>query len=388
MEDSCPSTPSKRRSHLRSLATVSLATISLATISLVFVIFFPTGAHAQNDFIRGDCNIDTRVDIVDVLWIIEIGFLDPFFPPCDAACDADGDGLLNAILDGVLLYASLFDGGTPVPPPFPDCGPDTTTGLSCDTYDCAASPPAPSDLYRLTLPDEVQGTGVVVEVPVTFDVETNWYATGWSYGVCHDDAALTLQSVGSSEFLDGLNDGDGPHFATLAIHDGGWISAVAPQSISGGGIDGEHVVAIAEYTVLGAPGSVTALEFCDSVGDPPVALAVSSVYYPTNSTPVTTSGSVTAVPSFRRGDADGDGVVHVLLDAIYLLAFGFQGGPAPPCDDAVDVDDSGTLNSLADGLALLTYGFLGGPPPAPPGIVCGADPTPDGLECEIYGDCP
>ncbi len=146
-------------------------------------------------------------------------------------------------------------------------------------------------------------------------------------------------------------------------------------------------VRVAQYTVLSPLGSTTPLEFCDTLGDPPVDLAVTEGYS-TSYTPTTVNGSVEVGPAFRRGDADADGVVNVIADTIYLLAFGFQGGPAPPCLDSVDVDDNGSLNSLVDGFALLTYGFLGGPPPPPPGVICGVDPTPDGLSCLQYSSCP
>lgn len=85
---------------------------------------------------------------------------------------------------------------------------------------------------------------------------------------------------------------------------------------------------------------------------------------------------------FIRGDCDGDGTINALVDVLYLLAFGFQGGPPPPCDDASDVDDDGMQNPLVDGLYLLATGFIfGSPDPPPPYPDCGLDPTDDMLEC-------
>ena len=37
----------------------------------------------------------------------------------------------------------------------------------------------------------------------------------------------------------------------------------------------------------------------------------------------------------------------------------------------------GTVNALTDGLYLLDFGFLGGPAPKPPFPQCGVDPTSD-----------
>ena len=93
-----------------------------------------------------------------------------------------------------------------------------------------------------------------------------------------------------------------------------------------------------------------------------------------------------AAAFFRRGDANHDGLVNI-ADPIWLLTYLFSGGEAPPCLDAADADDSGTL-TLADPIAILQYinGF--GPVlPAPGPLLCGIDPTQDGLPiCEIA--CP
>ena len=97
---------------------------------------------------------------------------------------------------------------------------------------------------------------------------------------------------------------------------------------------------------------------------------------------------IIGVPFFR-GDCDTDGVLNALSDTLFLLEFGFLGGPPPLCDDSADVDDDGTLNALIDALYLLEFGFLGGPPPPPPFVDCGPDPTDDSLTCdENPGPCP
>ena len=363
-----------------------LSLIALLPIIMILGVTAPM-LCAQEDFIRGDCNVDGRVDVGDAIWIIQLSYLDGPVPTCQAACEADGDGLFNALVDGLSLFSYLFASGSPPPAPFPDCGPDNVTAISCDTYDCGATPPGPSDFFVFSLPAAVQGTGLIVEVPVGLEVLPNSIAVGWSYGVCHDTTALSLEEVDLGDSLAQVNDGDGPDLDYLLTHDGGWTSAVLVHFFAGDLLTGMSEVRVAQYTVLSPLGSTTPLEFCDTLGDPPVALAVSQGLF-TTYTPTTVNGSVEVVAAFRRGDVNADGVVNVLADAIYLLAFGFQGGPAPLCLDSVDVDDNGSLNSLVDGLALLSYGFLGGPPPAAPGIVCGADPTPDGLDCLQYFGCP
>lgn len=77
---------------------------------------------------------------------------------------------------------------------------------------------------------------------------------------------------------------------------------------------------------------------------------------------------------FVRGDADGNGSFNTLVDAFYILGFGFQGGPPPACMESADVDGDGTFNALVDVLYLLAHGFQGGAPPPGPYPDCGPDP--------------
>lgn len=367
------------RARVNSLVVIVLA-------CLVAPLLPTSQLQAQSDFIRGDCNIDGGVDIGDVSWILLLGWIDGPPPACEGACDADGDGVFNTLLEAVWLLSYLYTGGAAPPAPFPACGPDVNTSLTCANYDCDPAGPQATDSYIFALADAVGGTGLTAEVPVTLEILPDNHVVAWSYGVCHDPSALSLEQMIPGDDLAALNDGDGPEFSGVELFDSGWTAAVL---ISFFILSEEQVgeVRVAEYTVLAPLGTITPLEFCDTLGDPPVAITIVEGTSAT-SIPTTVAGSMEVVPAFRRGDADADGVVNVLADAIYLLSFGFMGGPPPPCDDAVDVDDNGVLNSLSDGLALLSYGFLGGPPPAPPGIVCGVDPTPDVLGCTTYSDCP
>jgi len=96
-----------------------------------------------------------------------------------------------------------------------------------------------------------------------------------------------------------------------------------------------------------------------------------------------------AVPTFRRGDADGSGEAD-LTDAVVVLAHLFLGGGTPTCRDAADTDDNGSLE-LTDGIFLLSFLFQGGgTPPAPGPFSCGPDttPSPDNAEPCVYPACP
>ncbi|MBI4605600.1 MAG: PD40 domain-containing protein [Planctomycetes bacterium] len=92
------------------------------------------------------------------------------------------------------------------------------------------------------------------------------------------------------------------------------------------------------------------------------------------------------VPTFRRGDSNGDGALD-LSDAVFLFGTLFLGSALPGCEDAADADDSGRLD-ITDGIYHLNWLFRGGPAPAAPHGACGPDPTEgDSLGCGEYAVC-
>ncbi len=102
------------------------------------------------------------------------------------------------------------------------------------------------------------------------------------------------------------------------------------------------------------------------------------------------SGTATIVsespdPGFVRGDTNNDDTIDI-ADAIWLLNYLFQGGPAPACLDAGDTNDDTGID-IGDSVYLMNYQFISGPPPPSPFPGCGTDPTPDLLDCASYGHC-
>ena len=89
---------------------------------------------------------------------------------------------------------------------------------------------------------------------------------------------------------------------------------------------------------------------------------------------------------FIRADSDGNGIFNGLVDALFTLAFQFQGGPAPVCLEAADADGDGTFNGLVDALYTLAFQFQGGTPPPAPYPDCGPDPdAPGSIGCDPNG---
>ena len=92
------------------------------------------------------------------------------------------------------------------------------------------------------------------------------------------------------------------------------------------------------------------------------------------------------VRSFRRADADADGVVNI-TDAVFTFNWLFLGGESPACMDATDSNDDGEVN-ISDGIFTLSFLFTGGEVPPYPGQErCGLDSTQDALGCKGYSPC-
>ena len=87
----------------------------------------------HNAFVRGDANIDGRVNVADASWVLLRLFDGLPALSCDAAGDADSDGQLQ-VTDAVYLLTHLFQGGSPPSAPFPLCGSDPGGGLGCRCY--------------------------------------------------------------------------------------------------------------------------------------------------------------------------------------------------------------------------------------------------------------
>lgn len=96
-----------------------------------FVLLSP--ALPRPAFIRGDSNLDGRVDIADACHVLLI-VLHSRHNCLDAdASDADDDGRIT-VTDAICVIDHLFRGGPPMPPPFPGSGGDPTPdSLWCDS---------------------------------------------------------------------------------------------------------------------------------------------------------------------------------------------------------------------------------------------------------------
>jgi hypothetical protein len=101
------------------------------------------------DFVRGDANADSTVNITDPIFVLLYLFRGGTCPTCLDSADADDNGAVQ-ITDAIVLLNCLFGGGGPLPPPTPmptkshydpllSCGPDVMP----DTLWCPVFGPCP-----------------------------------------------------------------------------------------------------------------------------------------------------------------------------------------------------------------------------------------------------
>ena len=93
---------------------------------------------STGNFVRGDCNLDSNIDLADAIFLLGALFPGPGGPQvplCDDGCDGNDDGAIN-LADAITILGALF--GMTAPLPAPDvCGPDPTLdGLGCLSSPC------------------------------------------------------------------------------------------------------------------------------------------------------------------------------------------------------------------------------------------------------------
>ncbi len=350
-------------------------------------VIFPTleaGSILIPGFIRGDVNGDGLViPAMDAAQLLRWGFAIGTAPPCLDAADVDDSGLLNVLQDSLaLLNWALEDGAEPpAPGPF-DCGldPDGELGCLAPADPCPGAFPKEGDAdYVLSIPDVSDVTsadGAAVEVEVTL-ANPGGDIQGWQFSVCHDD----LVSIAPDGVALGIDVADSEFaFSDISVDATSWtaaafLSLVGDDFLAAGG---RYELYTAAYTLGGVPG-LAPITFCE-VGDPVIVSALGTpeddVIFPTLE-----AGSI-LIPGFIRGDANGVLGFELLLDPLFALTWAFLEGPDPPCLDAVDADDDGDVIVLEDALYSLYAVFVPGSPPIPaPAPGCGVDPTADTLGC-------
>ncbi len=343
-------------------------------------------------FLRGDADANGRIELLLDAYAIMQAASAGEEPPCADAADVNNSGVVTGI-DTFYLFSHRVFGTSIDAPGSEECGFDPEAGDAgclippdpCTTDPLPLAPDPAAWLEISTEPGPIAASELAT-VTVTLSVEGD-ALQAFSFAVCHDPglrfdgfADLTVQDEYQASGFDAGIYGIG--FPTFDDGWGGygyWDVAWMEE--------GEYELFEARYEVIA--GGPSEIWICETLGDPPLetrALRDGELIRPS-----TVSGGINCDPcgeppaaaAFRRGDVDGDGDTSALLDAVYLLDWGFTDGKEPPCLDAADIDDSGEISPLLDGLFLLQWQFLSGDaPPAPGPATCGLDP--DGNEDGVY----
>ena len=232
--------------------------------------------------------------------------------------------------------------------------------------------------YHTTSATGLEGT----DVQVSMMVDTDGPLDGWSYGICYDPTVITLATTelgaAATVVAPAFHALDTTHVGGVTV--GSLISFAPPFEQLSPGTDLELLRLT--FTLTGAPGAVSPIEPCSTLGSPPVALLLVVDGAETVPTSVGSTVEILTGPMFVRGDANGDGATNI-IDAIRLLELIFIGTDPITCVDQVDTNDDEFVNIL-DAIFLLQVAVAGTSTMPAPSPGCGLDPTETGeFDCAI-----
>ena len=180
--------------------------------------------------------------------------------------------------------------------------------------------------YAMTIEDARVVLGASTSVPITFD-NFGDPVQGWSFGVCHDESALALETIELGLASRALNDGGAPDFVDTSTHIGGWTTGVIVCLTGCASLppSTDNELYRVTYREVGGQVGRTDLCFCDRLGSPAVESMV--VVAGESIRPITTCGRVELVDeppfiySFARAEGsysplDGRGNATVELTAV------------------------------------------------------------------------
>jgi len=264
----------------------------------------------------------------------------------------------------------------------------------------AGSPSLPSGIvpywidsrFRLSIPPAILAGVDPGEVRVVLGNDLPLVA--WAYGVCHDESIVELLGVAPGSATAGVGAGAPHGFYSLQTFPNGFTAEMIVDflGITDLAAGDDQELEVATYRALAPADATTELHFCGdlfppnptySIGPPVVIPAIGDLI---SLAPEATSGMLELRRRrFIRADANGDLAVDV-ADPIFLGAYLFGGGAAPPCKAAGDSNGDLALD-VADMVHILSHLFSGGASPGAPFPDCGEEPAP-GLECAAPPLCP
>ncbi len=108
----------------RDVGLVRRDTVTIAGVSVYLLESFDF-EPGETRFRRGDFDADGQIVISDAIAVLNWLFASAEKPECERATDMNADGSVN-VADPIYLLQFLFGDGAPPPPPYEDCGTDSS----------------------------------------------------------------------------------------------------------------------------------------------------------------------------------------------------------------------------------------------------------------------
>ena len=235
-------------------------------------------------------------------------------------------------------------------------------GVATEDQDVESfDPPLPPSTFRVDAPATALPGGDF-NTRVMLDNESG-DIQGWSFGQCHDETALTLNSMVLGATSSTINGGAELEFWALNFEVGGFTmgAVINLMGTSVLAIGNDYEIAIANYTNDMPDGSSTSLAFCPNLGDPviTVIVVVDGISLSVNQVGADVQSYDPPIVDYVRGDANQTGSTD-LSDGIWILADLFLGGPHNDCFGSNNANGDASYDA-ADAIFVLQWQFLGGP---------------------------
>jgi hypothetical protein len=139
------------------------------------------------------------------------------------------------------------------------------------------SAPAFGQQYDLSITSGSGAPGSALDLQVVLDNNGD-DIQGWSFGACHDGGALSLTAVEDGAGTLVVKNGSPPDFNQVNVDAGAGFTVGVVICFTGcaaldAGIQGTELN-VASYDLVGAAGSTTSVDFCNTLGSPSVDVLV------------------------------------------------------------------------------------------------------------------
>ena len=344
-------------------------------------------------FTRGNVNCDSVVNLEDVDYLVDYLFYSGPAPACLDAADINDDGIINNYDVVFLLNYLTCKSGATIPPPFPECGIDSTAdGLTCESSCCVLftdNPPVLDSIGDRTV-DEGEIINFVVSA-TDLDSDLLFFsADSLPEGAVFDSLTRIftwMPDFGQAgvypsvhfEVCDRRGESDSEEITIMvnAVNHPPRLNAIGNQKYN----EGDYIVLNVSATDLEGDSLIFAASNLPESAffDNETGVFIWTPSYKQNGTYPGIHFEVTdgiggfdsedvtiKILNYPQGEVTGDGKLTI-SDAVYEINCLFKGGQCPdPITDG-DVNCDGR-NTVSDVVYEINYLFKGGPSPCAPPV--------------------